>query len=559
MTWRRGEAAHRALEGVIACAAAAVIIAAVGGAARIALPGLAIPLRGVLRPALVAAFALAGKVVLGIRGTPRGEWLDRAAGAAFRLTVLTVLLSDLGLVLAHLVASCGGLDSSGYLNAARLFLSGSLTLYAPVARALPFADATAAAAPLGFVAAATPYFIAPRFPPGLPLVMAASALAGRTAPFLVAPALGTAAVGTLYVTAKRSADATTGALAAVMLATSPVFLYMALQPMSDVPATFWIVLVAFFLWRPAPRPLLAALAGGMAILTRPPLALTVAALAVTTAWPDRRRPVLFTLISGLFVVTLLALQHHLYGSALTSGYGSAHQLFTLSVLGGQLALYGKWFLSVEGPLVIGLFAAGAVANPRGAWRAALVFGATAAPYLVYAPRFEDWEILRFLLPAIPFVAIVCANGVVWLSRAGLHPARARIAATIVAAAVAAGSYAFLRGQHAFELATLELKYPMVGEWFDRNAPANAVAIASLHSGSLRYYSGRAVVRIDAVPEGMLSATVRALERAGYQAIAVLEQGDEFDELDRRARADASLVITPEARIRGVYVVRLSVR
>jgi hypothetical protein len=58
---------------------------------------------------------------------------------------------------------------------------------------------------------------------------------------------------------------------------------------------------------------------------------------------------------------------------------------------------------------------------------------------------------------------------------------------------------------------------------------------------------------------MLSATVRALERAGYQAIAVLEQGDEFDELDRRARADASLVITPEARIRGVYVVRLSVR
>jgi hypothetical protein len=390
---------------------------------------------------------------------------------------------------------------------------------------------------------------------------AGMALAGRTAPFFVAPALAVGTVAVTYVMARRTADSTVATLAAVMIATGPVFLNMALQPMSDVPATFWVALAGFFLWRPSPRPIIGALAIGMAILTRPPLAVTALALGLTTTWPDRRRALLFTGLTAAFVGALLALQSHIYGQALTSGYGSAGQLFTLSALGPQLALHGRWLLVVHTPLLALLFAAGAVANPRLAYRAGIVFVATAAPYLIYAPRFEDWEILRFLLPGLPFVFLACASGVVWLAAGHGHALRAQMVSTVLSAMIAVGSYAFLSDHHVFDMHVHEMKYRLVGEWFATNTPPNAVAIAALHSGSLRFYADRAVLRIEAVPDGMLLETVRSLQHAGYVPYAVLEQGDEYEDLERRFHPAASgpLTITPEARVRGVQMLRLEAR
>ena len=558
----RVDAARWALEALVVCAFAAILVVGVAGPADIAIPGMVLRLRGIGRLAAIAAAALLLRVALGLRRTSRHEWLSETAATVFRVTVLTILVSDLGLVLGHLVMACGGLDSAGYLGSARLFLSGRLTAYQPVARVLPFVNATTAVAPLGFVASATPYFIAPRFPPGLPLVMATGTLlGGRAAPFFVAPALGIGLVTLTYVMTRRMAGSTTAALGAVMVATDPVFIHMTLQPMSDVPATFWVVLAGFLLWRPAPRPVFGGLAAGLAILTRPPLVLAAVAIALMTKWSDRRRPLLFACVTGVFVVALMALQSHIYGHALTSGYGSAGQLFTLSALRTQLALYGKWLLVVHTPLLVLLFAAGARANPRLAWRAGAVFMATAAPYLVYAPRFEDWEILRFLLPTLPFVFISCASGVVWLANGINHPLRAHIVATVVAIAIAAGSYAFLLDHSTFDLHVSEMKYPLVGEWFARNTPQNAVAISALHSGSLRFYSDRATLRMEALPEGALLETVNALQRAAYVPYVVLEQGDEYEEFEHRFHPDAigSLTITPEARIRGVQVLRLATR
>jgi hypothetical protein len=532
---------------------------AVAGDTQVAIPGGALRLRGIGRSVTIAAAAVLIRLAIDIRCRPRHDRRREATAAVFRLTVLTILAADLGLLLGHLVVACGGLDSAGYLASARLFLSGHLTEYQPVARWLPFAGATAAASPLGMVPAATPYFMAPRFPPGLPLVMAASlALGGRTAPFFVTPVLGAGVVAITYVTARRMTEPVTAALAAVMAGTTPAFLDMALQPMSDVPATFWVILTAFYLWRPAPRPALAALSAGMAILTRPPLALAAVALALTTAWPDRRRPAIFALLTGVFVAALMALQSHIYGHAFTSGYGSAGQLFMLSALGAQILLHGKWLLTVHTPLLVLLFAAGAAARRALAARAGVVFLAVAAPYLIYAPRFEDWEIVRFLLPGLPFVFIVCASGVVWLVRGYRHPLRAMIAATGVSIAIAGGAYAFAAAHHLFDLRNQEMKYPLVGEWFAKHTPPNAVAIAALHSGSVHFYSGRPVVRADAIPDGLLLDTVRSLERAAYVPYLVLESGDEYEVFERRQPdAARSLTMVPEARIRGVLIARLS--
>jgi hypothetical protein len=484
-----------------------------------------------------------------------------AATACYWLTIALILLVDLRLLLTHVVTTCGGLDSAGYVGFARLLLSGHLTQYEPIARVLPFANATAATAPLGFVASGQPYFISPRFPPGLPLLMAIALAAGRAGPFVVAPALAIATVVLVFLFARRTADPVAAGLAATITAITPIFVEMALQPMSDVPAAFWVVLSGSLLWRERPRAAAGALAAGMAILTRPPLLLAALALGATTRWETRRQAATFAAIVAATTGLFLALQWHLYGHAFMSGYGTAERLFALPVLPHNLRFYGWWLLLVCTPALPLLFAVGATADPRLALRAGAVFLAVIAPYLIYAPPFEDWEILRFLLPGLPFIFVVCARGVVRLGRIGNRPAVPYVVATVAAIVLAIGSYGFLQRQHVFDLRVQEQRYRLVGEWFAAHTPPQAVAISSLHSGSLRVYAGRSTVRAELIPDGSLDETVSALERAGYVPYIALEEGDEFEAFDRRFHpfSDAALEVIPEGRVRGVAFLRLRIK
>lgn len=482
-----------------------------------------------------------------------------AAVVCFWLAIAAILVADLRLVVRHVVTACGGLDSAGYVGSAKLLLSGHLTKYEPVARVLPFPNATAAVAPLGFVAGATPYVISPRFPPGLPLVMAIALALGGGGPFVVAPALAVATVALVFVLARRTVDPVTAGLAAAITAVTPIFVDMALQPMSDVPAAFWIVLSGTWLWRERPRAAIGALAAGMAILTRPPLLLAALALGATTRWETRRQAATFAAIVAMTTVLFLALQRHLFGNALLSGYGTAGQLFVPAALPHNLRFYGGWLLLVCTPAMPALFGVGAVAQPRLAWRAGAVLLAVSAPYLIYAPPFEDWEILRFLLPGLPFVFIVCAGGIVTIGRAVGQAAGGYVAATIAIVLLAGGSYVFLDRHRVFDVAVQEQRYRLVGEWFRAHSPPRAVAFASLHSGSLRIYAARPTVRAELLPDGRLVDTVLALERAGYVPYVALEPGDEYEDFDRRFHplSDPALEVTPEGRVRGVTFLRLA--
>jgi len=249
----------------------------------------------------------------------------------FVVIALTILAWQARLVFGHLVQSCGGLDSAGYLGESQLLLAGHVTEPVPVARVLPLRSdvATAAAAPLGFVPAAVPFRIAPRFPPGFPIALAAArALAGASAPFFVPPVFGFGAVCCIALLVRARMGAIAACLAAVMLACSPVFVDMALQPMSDAPAAFWTTLAACLAWRARPRAILAGIAIGMAILTRPPLALAALTLLLVSPWQGWRRASAYGAVVAGFVALLLAMQWRMYGDPFRSGYGTAGQLFT---------------------------------------------------------------------------------------------------------------------------------------------------------------------------------------------------------------------------------------
>jgi 4-amino-4-deoxy-L-arabinose transferase-like glycosyltransferase len=169
------------------------------------------------------------------------------------------------------------------LNAARLFLRGRVSEPIEILRrlSLPSSDREIFI-PLGFRPGAGAGTMAPRYPPGLPLHMAAAAAVGgwSKAPFLVVPFSGAAALLLLFLLARelglsRELSAAGGAL----LAACPIFFGMAVQPMSDVVATAW-VLAALLLGLKARRSAGAAIAAGaalgVAVLVRPTNFLDVA-------------------------------------------------------------------------------------------------------------------------------------------------------------------------------------------------------------------------------------------------------------------------------------------
>jgi len=78
---------------------------------------------------------------------------------------------------------------------------------------------------------------------------------------------------------------TAGVVASALLATSPIFLFQIVQPMSDVPAAAWWTLAFLFACSSLPNAALAAGAtAGLAVLTRPNLAPLGLIVALCAAW-----------------------------------------------------------------------------------------------------------------------------------------------------------------------------------------------------------------------------------------------------------------------------------
>ena len=269
--------------------------------------------------------------------------------------MLAVFSAMAAALAASIATACGGLDSAGYLGAADLLSRGHLTEFVPIATLLPFDAPTAAAAPLGWVPAARPFFIAPEFPLGFPSLLVPALLLNRTAPFYVVPCLAVGTVALAFSFAKREWDTETALLAAALVATSPVFFTMAIQPMSDVPAAFWMLLGTLSAWRrPNPgRWSGVSPAGWPCSRDRHCFSLR-SSLRRSRAGGDGNMLIGGTVVS-LFVCALLAAQWHMFGNPLVSGHGGGAQLFTAAAAPHNIVAQAKWLMITHTPLTIPAF------------------------------------------------------------------------------------------------------------------------------------------------------------------------------------------------------------
>ena len=528
-------------------AAHAVLLFSTGGFESEIL-GMRVRSRGWERPLVIAAACFLLGMALAQRGARDGgasAWarVDSPSTARW-LTVLAVAWALVaGFRYGTFVA--GGADSFGYVSQAQLLARGALTDAVPMRPDFIWRDASLSLIPLGYRPSAQAGRMAPVYPPGLPLLMAALRPFGDRAQYAVVPLLGACLLACVAGLGRRLGDPLAGGIAALALSASATFLLMHFSPMSDVPVTaMWLgaLLCATSTFRGAPG--LAGALAGIAVLTRPnlaPLALIVAVAAISPGGKARlRAAAAFAAPLVVAVAALLWIQWRRYGDPLLSGYGTADDLFALAHVVPNLTSYIARVTTIYTPIIWLFLVSPALeqrgASPRMVWIAVAVIGAVWVSYLPYTP-FDAWFFTRFLLPAIPIMlvlAMAVAMAGVRSLPLWLRPAVAITLVAILAAALARES----RRRGVFEAAAMEQKYRDAGRYLRDHSPADAYVLARQHSGSVRLYGDRPTIRWDVIGADQLDLVVRTVQAHGSAIYMVADQ-DELPEFERHFEGQAT--------------------
>jgi hypothetical protein len=460
--------------------------------------------------------------------------LERAMHVMRRLTpafaaLAAVALGTHAIVFGTFVAS--GADSYGYVSQAYAWRSGQLPAASPVPVTLPFPSSDAIQAPLGYSAGPQPHTIVPTYAPGLPLMMAAALLIGSCGPYLVVPLFSALFVWLTFLLGRRAGGPIAGLIAALILLVSPVVLYQAVWPMTDIPAgALWTGAALASLSANRRGATLAGVCTAAGLLVRPnlPLLVLVPFAFVATGASGRERwlrLVTFCAPAALVAIFVGALNARWYGAPWRSGYGDTADLYSLSSLIPNLQRYPVWLWESQTPAVLlgclpllPLARTGLARRP--VWLAAAMFLAALSSYILYFP-FDVWWYLRFLLPGFGGLAVLMSCGIVIVGRRVPSPFGAIVAAVILIF-VGVQTIRFARDKGVFGLIDGEHRYVDVAEFVSEKLPVNAVVFAMQHSGTVRFYGGRYTLRYDFIDPGWTDRAAPALEQLGYHPYLLID-------------------------------------
>ena len=569
----------RALDGVIVLSAAGLFLISAIGGVEIDIGDLSLRAHDWRRPAIALALGLGLRAAFAASGAKSRRAFADAAAHASACGLLAFVVAAGAAYLHFHVRVAGGLDSYGYVSTAALIGSGHLHEPQPLASILPFADPMKAATPLGHVPATEGFSSVPRFPIGLPVMMAIFSVVHSSGPFFVPLVMGYLAIALVYVmgateaapyeTRRAAPDRLTGLFAAALVAADPVFAVSAIHPMSDVPATCWLLAAIWCigqsendhsrrsnLWS-----VTAGISAGMATLTRPVLLPAVVVFLLISAYRARSRTAsIAAAITFAFLLFQISLNVSLYGTMTMSGYGSAGHMFELSFsrVAANIFNFAKWLGYSRSTLLWLAWPAALVVlrRDRRAWELAAIAAAAAVPYLFYIV-FDNWDACRFLLPAIVLALVLCARALSQILSLRVAAQTWR-PAVLFAIALACGvtSQHFLQREGIGRSGLEEMKFPLVGDWFRQNTSDRAVVLSSLHSGPIRLYGKRPTIRWDEIPEGALDATIDRLVASGYEPYLALDTPSEPPLYEERFRSQLARA-EPIARVRVVYIYKFT--
>lgn len=449
-----------------------------------------------------------------------------------------------------------GADAYGYVSQADLWLRHDLFIDQSFAAEAPWPLARWTFTPLGYRPEPDGYRIVPAYAPGLPVAMAAAkAIAGQCAVYWIVPLAAGILVLATYAIGAGLRDPRAGLGASWLVATSPTVLFMAMPPMSDLPAAAaWAAAAAMLLRGTAAGAAIAGAASAAAIVIRPNLAPLAAVLLLWLLYRRRfAHAAGFGAVAAAGVIVVAIVNTTLYGSPTRSGYDLTDAFAAANIL-PNLRRYGWWLITVETPIAVaGIL--GLVLPSRRVWPGngarhgrlllAGVAGAVLTAYLVYVP-WEAWWYLRFLLPAFPMMAV---------AGAAVVTAAAGRAAPLAFALLGALGIAQAIHRDVFNQAAGESKYVEVARVVESLTAPGDVIVAAQHSGAIRFYAGRLTVRWDVGDPAWFDRMVEWLAARGHHPYIVVEDA-EIDALRARAAAVsriARLDWTPTVTFRGGQV------
>jgi hypothetical protein len=555
----------------IAVSALLAVIAVFGPGVYTSAYGIRLSSQTLWRPALVAS--VAGALLL-YGSEVRQQMAARMWSRVLRhSTAVAIVLGVFTTAIAFRVSAfeAFGADAYGYVSQAHLWTAGNLIQHEPLSSKAPWSEPEWTFSPLGYRPGLQAGTIVPTYPPGLPLLMAGFlVLFGRDGPFFVVPLLGGVTIVAAFLLGRRVAGEVCGLATAALLLTSPVFSFQLKEPMSDVPVTAWWLLAILLTLRSTPGFILAGgVATSAAIVTRPnlvPLAAVLGMFVLLYSAKELRRRLLnaclfsITVVPGCIAVAVVNAK--LYGSPFSSGYGGMAALFSVDYLWTNLSQYSRWLLDMETPFIllapVGWFllrrreGSHDDARVRPGGRLSSLFAVFAVVlygcYAAYVP-FDNWTFLRFLLPAIALLLLLCALTVSELgARLPSFPARFLLVACFVVFLAWRWDVTGFR-----PLAPHDRRSAVIGEYVQDHLPPNAIVFSIFHSGSIRYYSGRPTLRWDLLPADWLDRSVVFLTSNGYQPYLLIEDNWERTQFIERFSGHSkigSLGLTPVATYSG---------
>jgi hypothetical protein len=402
----------------------------------------------------------------------------------------------------HAAFAVGGSDSSGYANVARRLKSGALVSRPRSLEHLGLPDEWAQNfIPLGFMNGPRPGTMAPLYPPGFPAhLLAAASIGGwETGPYLVSPIAAVLTVLLIYLLGRdlRLPPGWVAGVAAVFAAW-PVLLFQALQPMSDVVATFWTVAAVFCARRARHAPLWALGTGaafGIAVLVRSTNAVLLLALAF--ALPATISAFALFAAGGLpFAGFFAAYNVRCYGAAWSTGYGKTELLkeFALPQFPPRILYYTTELLSTLTPLVPLAWLA-LPADRRLAARDRALLWIWFGSYLLLFSFYRHYGsivFLRFLLPGVP--ALILGAALVGHRLLGERRALWTGLAALLCAGILLFEWRSVRRNSVLEIVAEQSVYPESCRWAAETVPPGGVVVAMQASGALEYYTDLNYVR-----------------------------------------------------------------
>ncbi len=433
------------------------------------------------------------------------------------------------LLLAHYMgAYAGGSDQSGYLNNARLLGLGQVIAPMRLLPGLPPETLPPYThVPLGFIPNQEQATLTPTYPMGLPLLMLAVAkLTGwGLAPGLTLGLHALLGLWLVYLLGREAGlDAGWAWLGALLLAASPLYIFVSVQVMSDMPALVWATAAVLCAWKSRERAGLALLAGAalaIAVLVRPTNLLALLPMGLALG-PSLRRWLLLMLGGLPGAVFQGSFNWAVYGRIFTTGYGYINPSFSPANVPVTILHYAVWLPVLLTPFIVLALGLPALARRQPRLVSLLAVWGLAYPffYLFYSHTHDDWWYLRFLLPAFPPLIVAALLVAQALAARFKFPARSWWLAPAALAVIVHGT-GWSRHLHALSIGRNEQVYAETAAWMQAHLPAHATVAAMEASGALFYYTDFTLVRWDMISSADFQRIAAAGTAAGRPLYAVL--------------------------------------